>query len=101
MPKSMTIAPQQVRQGGWLETAPVPLNQYQPDPHAERERWGSAALRDVHRDMVMIRAFETMLGDIKTQGAYRGIAYEHPGGRAPVDRPGGGGGRVVPAADAG
>ena len=79
MPKSMTIAPQQVRQGGWLETAPVPLNQYQPDPHAERERWGSAALRDVHRDMVMIRAFETMLGDIKTQGAYRGIAYEHPG----------------------
>ena len=79
MPKSMTIAPQQVRQGGWLETAPLPLNRYQPDPRAERERWGSAALRDVHRDMVMIRAFETMLGDIKTQGAYRGIAYDHPG----------------------
>jgi 2-oxoisovalerate dehydrogenase E1 component len=36
-------------------------------------------LRDVYRDMVMIRAFESMLGDIKTQGAYRGIAYEHAG----------------------
>ena len=39
MPKSMVIAPEQVRRGGWLETPPIPLNQYQADPQAERERW--------------------------------------------------------------
>ncbi len=79
MPKSMVVAPEQVRGAGWLETAPIPLNQYRPDAAAERERWGAEALREVYADMVTIRAFESMLGDIKTQGSFRGIEYEHPG----------------------
>ena len=79
MPKSMVIAPEQVRQEGWLESSPIPLNRYQADPAAERERWGVAALRSVYTDMVMIRTFETALSDIKTQGSYRGIEYEHAG----------------------
>ena len=79
MPKSMVVAPEQVRREGWLETASIPLNQYRPDAAAERERWGAAALRGVYTDMVTIRAFESMLSDIKTQGSFRGIEYEHPG----------------------
>ena len=79
MPKSMVVAPEQVRREGWLETESIPLNQYRPDAAAERERWGAAALRGVYTDMVTIRAFESMLSDIKTQGSFRGIEYEHPG----------------------
>ena len=79
MPKSMVVAPEQVRREGWLETVSIPLNQYRPDPAAERERWGAGSLRGVYTDMVTIRAFESMLSDIKTQGAFRGIEYEHPG----------------------
>ena len=79
MPKSMVVAPEQVRREGWLETATIPLNQYRPDAAAERERWGATALRGVYTDMVTIRAFESMLSDIKTQGSFRGIEYEHPG----------------------
>ena len=79
MPKSMVVAPEQVRREGWLETESIPLNQYRPDAAAERERWGAAALRGVYTDMVTIRAFESMLSDIKTQGSFRGIEYEHAG----------------------
>ena len=79
MPKSMVVAPEQVRREGWLETESIPLNQYRPDAAAERERWGAAALRGVYTDMATIRAFESMLSDIKTQGSFRGIEYEHPG----------------------
>ena len=79
MPKSLVITPDQVRREGWLESPPIPLNRYHADPAAERERWGAAALRAVYADMVMIRAFESMLSDIKTTGSFRGIAYQHPG----------------------
>ena len=79
MPKSMVVTPAKVRRPGWLKTARIPLNQYRPDAAAERERWGADALREVYTDMVTIRAFESMLGEVKTQGSFRGIEYEHPG----------------------
>jgi TPP-dependent pyruvate/acetoin dehydrogenase alpha subunit len=33
----------------------------------------------IHRDMAIIRAFETMLNDVKLKGNYQGIEYNHRG----------------------
>lgn len=79
MPKSLPILPADVRKPGMLELGRIPINQYRSDPAAESARFGRAALVRMHRDMVLIREFETMLQRIKVQGNYEGIAYEHKG----------------------
>jgi len=79
MPKSLPILPADVRKPGMLELGRIPINQYRSDPTAETMRFGRPALVRMHRDMVLIREFETMLQRIKVQGNYEGIAYEHKG----------------------
>ncbi|HTX73790.1 MAG TPA: thiamine pyrophosphate-dependent enzyme [Rectinemataceae bacterium] len=80
MPKSMIVDPAQVRKPGKLDIASIPLNSYKPDYAAELSRFGGeAGLRRIWVDMVYIREFETMLNSFKTQGAWRGIEYNHKG----------------------
>ncbi len=75
----MVISPEEVRQHGNLEIDPIPLNHYQPDITAERERWGEKAMIGAYRDMVLIRQFERMLESIKSTGSYAGLDYVHEG----------------------
>ena len=79
MPKSMIIDPKEVKRSGMLTSRKIPLNQYRSDPKAEIERHGVQTLIRVFHDMAVIREFETALNDIKTQGAYSGIEYNHRG----------------------
>ena len=58
-----------------------------------RRTHGDQRLRDMLRDMVLIREFETMLDRIKSDGAYEGHAYRHRGPAHLGYRPGGCGGR--------
>ena len=39
----------------------------------------SEDLLNIWRDMCAIREFETILNEIKTKGAYKGVAYNHAG----------------------
>lgn len=79
MPKSVIIDPRQVCQPGWLELGRIPLNQYVSDFERERQHFGDSGLRRIYRDMVLIREFESMLHQIKTQGGYGGMACQHQG----------------------
>ena len=79
MPKSQIVEPQKERQGGTLVCPEIPLNQYAGTPEEERETYGPEALVGIYEDMFLIREFETMLQEIKTQGAYQGIEYAHKG----------------------
>lgn len=79
MPKSVVIHPNEVRSKATLEIAPIPLNQYQTPFAEERRKRGDEALVRVHRDMAIIRAFESMLNDVKRNGAYKGAEYNHRG----------------------
>ncbi len=79
MPKSILIDPKVVRQSAVLNAPPIPINTYIPDPEAERTKYGSANLIGMYRDMLLIREFETMLDQIKREGSYRGIEYNHRG----------------------
>lgn len=79
MPKSLMIRPQDVRQSGWIEFQPIPVNQYDRTLKDELDRFAREDLMRIHRDMAIIRAFETMLSDVKTRGVFAGIEYNHRG----------------------
>jgi 2-oxoisovalerate dehydrogenase E1 component len=79
MPKNILIDPFEARQSGMLHAPSIPLNAYLPDPHAEAAHYGSANLVRIYRDMAIIREFELMLDQIKKEGSYAGISYNHRG----------------------
>ncbi len=81
MPRSVTIDPGAARASGSVSFTPIPLNQY--DRSISDELSAGGIERDdllaIQRDMVLLRAFEVMLNDVKTQGNHAGIEYLHPG----------------------
>ena len=79
MPKSIVVHPKDVRKKGVLKSNNIQLNSYEPDPKKEAETYGIETLKNVFTDMATIREFETALNEIKTQGAYEGIEYDHKG----------------------
>jgi 2-oxoisovalerate dehydrogenase E1 component len=79
MPKSVMIRPDDVRQSGQLEFTPIPINQYNRTIQDELDRFAREDLVRIQRDMATIRAFETMLNDVKIKGSYQEIEYNHRG----------------------
>ncbi len=79
MPKSIFIDPEEVRRSQLLKIKDIPVNQYRSDIKKEIEKYGEERLLKIYSDMLIIREFEVMLNSIKTQGSYRGIAYNHLG----------------------
>ncbi|MCS6775530.1 MAG: thiamine pyrophosphate-dependent enzyme [Chloroherpetonaceae bacterium] len=79
MPRSLAIRPDDVRRSGQLEFKPIPINQYRRTLRDELDRFAREDLMRIHRDMALIRAFESMLNDVKLKGNYRGIEYNHRG----------------------
>src|SRR5438045_5099303 len=45
----------------------------------ELDRFAREDLVPIQRDMAVIRAFETMLNDVKIKGSYQGVEYNHRG----------------------
>ncbi|TVQ37711.1 MAG: dehydrogenase [Spirochaetaceae bacterium] len=79
MPQTLMIDPQEVRKKSAVSIPDIPVNQYQADPGAEIKKYGKERLTRMLYHMLVIREFETMLNEIKTQGSYRGIEYDHKG----------------------
>lgn len=79
MPKNQFVDPQQMRQSGYIEFQPIPVNQYNKTLKQELARYSTEDLMRMERDMILIRTFETMLNEIKLRGAWQGIEYCHAG----------------------
>lgn len=79
MPKSIPIHPSEVRKSSELTFKPIPLNQYSRSLKEEAAARGAESLARILRDMRVIRAFESMLNEVKLKGAYKGIEYNHRG----------------------
>ena len=79
MPKSLTIDPAVARQRTTIKSPEIPVNAYVSDPESEARCFSRSDLLAIYHDMRLIREFETALDNIKKEGAYRGIAYEHRG----------------------
>ena len=79
MPKSQMLNPEDMRKPSFIEFKPIPVNQYDKTLKDELERYKPEDLVRIQRDMMVIRAFETMLNDIKLWGSHQGIEYSHKG----------------------
>ena len=79
MPQSQLVDPKEVRKAGAITFGEIPINSYSASTKDEVKRWGADTMKRVLHDMLVIREFESMLNDIKMQGSYRGIEYEHKG----------------------
>ncbi len=79
MPKELSIDPKAVRKRGEITFTPVPVHAYARTLTAERQRHGDKALLDVLRHMLIVREFETMLGELKSRGVYAGVEFAYKG----------------------
>jgi 2-oxoisovalerate dehydrogenase E1 component len=79
MPRSQEIHPNDVRKSGEISFKPIPVNQYDKTVTEELTNYSKDDLLRIQRDMFILRAFESMLNEIKLRSSYRGIEYTHRG----------------------
>jgi 2-oxoisovalerate dehydrogenase E1 component len=79
MTKALFVSPEETRKKGTIEFDPIPLNTYdRPIKDAAAELGAEDVVR-LHRDMCILREFESSIDSIKKTGAYKGIEYNHRG----------------------
>jgi len=80
MPKSIDIGPDRFQAGtSTLAMPTIPVYAYATPLAEERAARGDPALVRVLHDMLLVREFETMLADLRSKGAYAGIALPYRG----------------------
>src|SRR5262245_43127434 len=79
MPKSIVIRPERVFSREVVRFADIPVNAYAASIKEELATYTRDDLLAIWQDMCAIREFETILNDIKTKGAYKGVSYTHAG----------------------
>ncbi len=79
MPKELIVDPAITRRREQVVFSPIPVHAYDTPFADERARLGDRRLVDILRHMLVIREFETMLGDFKARGAYAGIEFLYKG----------------------
>ena len=62
-----------------IEFTGIPVNAYHRTMEEESANFSHEDFLAIWCDMCAIREFETVLNEIKTKGAYKGIAYNHAG----------------------
>ena len=79
MPKSLFVDPVETRAAGKITFEDIPVNVYKKTIKDERKHIGDDNLVRIYRDITVLREFESMLNQIKTQGLYNGIETTYPG----------------------
>ena len=79
MPKSLFVDPAELRAPATIHFDDIPVNAYNKSVDHEREKYGDESLVRIWRDITILREFESMLNQIKTQGVYNGIETTYPG----------------------
>jgi 2-oxoisovalerate dehydrogenase E1 component len=79
MPKSIVIEPEKVFASESISFFDIPVNAYSKTVKEELAAFSTEDFLSIWRDMCAIRAFETILNEIKTKGVYNGVAYNHAG----------------------
>src|SRR5262249_15362700 len=62
-----------------INFASIPVNAYDKSIRDELATYSPHDFLHIWQDMCAIREFETVLNEIKTKGAYKGVSYNHAG----------------------
>ncbi len=79
MPKCQFVNPGEARRPCEIEFRPIPVNRYDRSLSEELDRFPADRLLRMQRDMEILRAFESMLNEVKLRGNYKGVEYNHRG----------------------
>src|SRR5271169_3468270 len=79
MPKSLNIEPKEVFAKSEISMQGIPVNAYDRPIEKELGSFSAEDFLHIFEDMCAIREFETILNEIKTKGAYKGVTYNHAG----------------------
>ena len=79
MPKNLFVDPAETLAAGKITFEDIPVNVYNKTVKDERKKYGDDNLVRIYRDIAVLREFESMLNQIKTQGLYNGIETTYPG----------------------
>jgi len=79
MPKNLFVDPSEIRAAGKITFNDIPVNVYNKSVKDERGKFSDDDLVRIYRDIAILREFESMLNQIKTQGLYNGIETTYPG----------------------
>ncbi|MGI6161048.1 MAG: alpha-ketoacid dehydrogenase subunit alpha/beta [Christensenellales bacterium] len=79
MTKILEYQPDELRKPSSINIPDIPVNTYQKSAKDEKGNFSKDDFLRIYRDMLLIREFETMINQIKVQGEYRGVPYQHPG----------------------
>lgn len=79
MSKQLFVDPNEMRAPGMIHFEDIPCNQYQKTVKDEVGNFTTEQLINIYRDMLTLREFETMINEIKINGKYNGVSYNHPG----------------------
>ena len=79
MPRSLFVDPAFHRASGNMVLSDIPMNVYNRTVADERANFRDEDLLRIWRDIAVIREFETMLFQIKTQGSYNGTSVYYSG----------------------
>ena len=79
MSKQLFVDPNEVRKPGYITFEDIPSCQYQKTVKDELGNFTKEEFINIYRDMLTLREFETMINEIKINGKYLGVSYNHPG----------------------
>ena len=79
MSKQLFVDPNVARASGYIHFEDIPVNQYKKTVKDELGNFTTEQFVNIYRDMLTLREFETMINEIKINGKYNGVAYNHPG----------------------
>lgn len=79
MPKSLFVDPKTTRAPGEILFESIPVNTYNKSIEDEKANFSSEDFMRIFRDITILREFESMLSQIKTQGVYNGVETTYPG----------------------
>ncbi len=79
MSKQLYVDPNVVRAPGKITFTDIPVNTYQKKVKDELGNFTEKEFKNIYRDMLFLREFETMIQEIKTTSEYCGVSYTHPG----------------------
>ncbi|NMA41865.1 MAG: dehydrogenase [Oligosphaeraceae bacterium] len=79
MPKCLEIYPEELFAPGHIEFQPIAVCQYNLSLAEEKKIYSKEELITVYHDMQTLRTFETVINELKLNGEYRGVKYNHAG----------------------
>ena len=79
MTKSISLTPEQLLKSSAIKFHDIPLNQYNQTLAEEKQHYSKEALIKIYTDMLMIREFEILLQQVRTNQSYAGIDYKYKG----------------------